>query len=167
VIRVCGVEDVPPGEGRAVEVGDRRVAVFRAEDAWFALDATCPHRGGPLADGIVARRTVICPLHERRFDLATGQECAGGYAVAAYRVEVRGGEVYLELGVDVESASAGSTPAGSSAPAELPTEPAPAGAARSRRALLQTTKVEDNAIAAPATKGLSRPAAAIGIAARL
>jgi len=97
VIRVCGVEDVPPGEGRAVVVEGRRVALFRAEVAWFALDAICPHRGGPLADGIVARRTVICPLHERRFDLATGRQCAGEYFVAAHRVEVRGSDVYLAL----------------------------------------------------------------------
>ena len=95
MIRLCGVEDVPLGEGRAVLAGGRRVAVFRAEDGWFALDAACPHRGGPLADGIVARRTVICPLHERRFDLATGHECAGGYRVAAHQVEVRAGQVYL------------------------------------------------------------------------
>jgi nitrite reductase (NADH) small subunit len=97
VIRVCGVEDVPLGEGRAVVVSGRRLAVFRAEDGWFALDATCPHRGGPLADGIVASRTVICPLHERRFDLATGEERpSGGYCVAVHRIEVRGEDVYLD-----------------------------------------------------------------------
>jgi nitrite reductase (NADH) small subunit len=102
VIRVCGVEDVPFGEGRAVLVGGRRVAVFRAEDGWFALDAACPHRGGPLADGIVAARTVICPLHERRFDLATGQErSSGGHCVAAHRVEVRGEDVYMYLEGDL------------------------------------------------------------------
>jgi nitrite reductase (NADH) small subunit len=97
VIRVCAVEDVPIGEGRAVALGSRRVAVFRAEDGWFALDAECPHRGGPLADGIVSSRTVICPLHERRFDLATGEErSSGSYCVAAHRVEVRGEDVYVE-----------------------------------------------------------------------
>jgi nitrite reductase (NADH) small subunit len=96
MIRVCSVEDVPPGEGRTVWIDGRRIAVFRAEDGWFALDGTCPHLGGPLADGIVASRTVICPLHERRFDLATGQEAGGGYCVAAHRVEVRGTDVYLE-----------------------------------------------------------------------
>ena len=97
MIRVCGVEDVPVGEGRAVVVSGTRLAVFHAEDGWFALDATCPHRGGPLADGIVSRRTVICPLHERRFDLATGEErSSGSYCVAAHRVEVRGEDVYLD-----------------------------------------------------------------------
>ena len=48
------------------------IAIFRAAAGWFALDAACPHRGGPLADGIVCDSAVICPLHDRRFDLATG-----------------------------------------------------------------------------------------------
>jgi nitrite reductase/ring-hydroxylating ferredoxin subunit len=68
----CRVDDVPLGEGRAVTLGDRRIALFRTPNGWYALDAVCPHRGGPLADGIVSDRAVICPLHERRFDLATG-----------------------------------------------------------------------------------------------
>lgn len=98
MIRVCGVDDVPRGEGRAVVVAGRKVAVFRAEEGWFALDAHCPHRGGPLADGIVASRTVICPLHERRFDLVTGQErSSGSHCAVAHRVEVRGDDVYLEV----------------------------------------------------------------------
>jgi nitrite reductase [NAD(P)H] small subunit len=95
LIRVCDVDDVPPGEGRAVTVEGRRVALFRAEDGWFAVDAVCPHRGGPLADGIVARRTVVCPLHERRFDLRDGREVSGSLCVAAHTVEVRGRDVYL------------------------------------------------------------------------
>jgi nitrite reductase (NADH) small subunit len=95
--RVCRVEDVPIGEGRAVTVAGRRIAVFRAEDGWFALDATCPHLGGPLADGIVAQRTVICPLHERRFDLATGEALTHGPCVRAHRVEVRGDEIHVCL----------------------------------------------------------------------
>jgi hemoglobin len=97
VIRVCDFDDVPAGEGRAVTVAGRRVALFRADDGWFALDGVCPHRGGPLSDGIVAERSVICPLHERRFDLISGQELSGGCGVAAHRVHVRGRDVYLDL----------------------------------------------------------------------
>jgi nitrite reductase (NADH) small subunit len=95
MIRLCSVADVPPGEGRAVTVGDRRLAVFRAEAGWFALDDACPHLGGPLADGIVARRTVICPLHERRFDLATGEALGGGACARSHPLVVRGDDVYL------------------------------------------------------------------------
>jgi nitrite reductase (NADH) small subunit len=88
---------VPVGEGRAVTLADgKRVALFRVDVGWFALDASCPHRGGPLADGIVARSTVICPLHERRFDLRDGQEVSGALCVTAHAVEVRGRDVYLK-----------------------------------------------------------------------
>ena len=97
-VRVCSVHDVPPGEGRAARVGDESVAIFRGEDgSWYAVQATCPHSGGPLADGIVGGRSVICPLHERRFNLLTGRELTGELCVAAHRVEVRGADVYLEL----------------------------------------------------------------------
>lgn len=98
VTRVCGVQDVPMGEGRAVSIAGRRIALFRTRVGWYALDDACPHMGGPLADGIVAERSVICPLHERRFDLGSGaalsSDCA---AVKAHRVTLAGDEVYVTL----------------------------------------------------------------------
>jgi nitrite reductase (NADH) small subunit len=93
----CRVDDVPPGEGRALTIGGRRVAIFRSAAGWYALDAVCPHRGGPLADGIVCDRAVICPLHERRYDLATGAPLGAHAGVAAHVVEVRGEQVYVTL----------------------------------------------------------------------
>jgi nitrite reductase (NADH) small subunit len=96
--RACRIEDIPVGEGRVVAVGGRRVAVFHAADGVHALDAACPHRGGPLADGLLADASVTCPLHLRRFDLATGEpighDCA---AVAVHAVEVRAGVVYVTV----------------------------------------------------------------------
>jgi nitrite reductase (NADH) small subunit len=95
----CRVDDVPLGEGRAVTLGDRRIALFRTPNGWYALDAVCPHRGGPLADGIVSDRAVICPLHERRFDLATGAPLSSkDDHVTAHSVEVRGDRVYVAIG---------------------------------------------------------------------
>jgi nitrite reductase (NADH) small subunit len=93
----CEIDDVPLGEGRAVTLDGRRIALFRTPDAWYALDAVCPHRGGPLADGIVCDRAVICPLHERRFELSTGAPLSAGDGVAAHAVEVRGERVYVAL----------------------------------------------------------------------
>ena len=95
MIRACHVEDVPPGEGRALTVDGRRIAIFRAATGWYALDHVCPHAGGPLADGILADCRVICPLHERAYDLATGAALGGGAGVATYPVEVRGDEVFV------------------------------------------------------------------------
>jgi nitrite reductase (NADH) small subunit len=93
----CRVDDVPVGEGRALTVDGRRIAIFRSAGGWYALDAVCPHRGGPLEDGIVCDRAVICPLHDRRFDLATGAPLSAGDGVAAHAVEVRGERVFVAL----------------------------------------------------------------------
>jgi nitrite reductase (NADH) small subunit len=95
--RACHVEDVPPGEGRALTIAGRRIAMFRAASGWYALDHACPHAGGPLADGILADCRVICPLHDRAFDLATGAALGGGDSVAVHPVEVRGEEVFVRL----------------------------------------------------------------------
>ena len=93
----CSVQDVPPGEGRALTLGGRRIAIFRSAVGWFALDAVCPHRGGPLQDGIVCDRAVTCPLHDRRYDLATGAALGAGEGVAAHAVQVHGEHVYVTL----------------------------------------------------------------------
>jgi nitrite reductase (NADH) small subunit len=80
--------DVPLLEGRSVALGDARVAVFHLPGGWAALANACPHRGGPLSDGIVADACVTCPLHARRYDLATGAEAGGADAVDVYDVRV-------------------------------------------------------------------------------
>ena len=105
LVRVCATVDVPLGEGRPVTVGDRRVAVFHTESGWYALDDSCPHRGGPLSDGILADRCVACPLHDRRFDLADGAALTDGAGVAAHRVIVRGEGVHLEMAEELEQAA--------------------------------------------------------------
>jgi nitrite reductase [NAD(P)H] small subunit len=94
---VCTIDDVPLGEGRAVTVGSRRIAVFNTPTGWFALDDACPHRGGPLSDGLVADRCVTCPLHERRFELETGVALSSGDHAVSHRIVVRGGDVLVEL----------------------------------------------------------------------
>ncbi|HWC39521.1 MAG TPA: nitrite reductase small subunit NirD [Acidimicrobiales bacterium] len=99
-VRVCSVEDVPRGEGRSARVEGRRIAVFNTATGWYAIANVCPHRGGPLADGLVADTCVICPLHERRFDLATGAPLSGGSGVDAYPVVVRAGQVLVRLAHD-------------------------------------------------------------------
>jgi nitrite reductase (NADH) small subunit len=99
MIRACAVDDIPLGEGRAVTIEGRRIALFRTRSGWYALDASCPHLGGPLADGIVSDTSVICPLHERRFALATGEPLSGGCGVAAHEVTVVGPSVFVSLGV--------------------------------------------------------------------
>ena len=92
------VDRVPPGEGKAFEIEGRRVAVFRGRSGeLFATQAECPHKGGPLADGIVGGGTVICPLHAYKYDLKSGQPLGNGCpALQTFCVELgAGGEMLL------------------------------------------------------------------------
>lgn len=97
--RVGRVDDVPLLEGRSVTIGGRRIAVVRLLDGFAAVDAECPHRGGPLADGIVADTCVTCPLHGWRFDLRSGAPAGGGAAIgiAVHEVVERGGELWVRV----------------------------------------------------------------------
>ena len=81
-------DEIPLGEGRALAVGDEQIAVFRLRDGTLrALAATCPHRGGPLADGLIDNDIVVCPLHGRTYDLRDGTETSSGAdPVRAYTV---------------------------------------------------------------------------------
>ena len=84
------VEQIPLGEGRVFEVDGTPVAVFRTRQGeLYATQAACPHREGPLADGIIGGTQIVCPLHAYRFDLATGNpmgnDCA---ALRTFRVSL-------------------------------------------------------------------------------
>jgi nitrite reductase (NADH) small subunit len=81
------IDEIPIGEGRAFAVGGTEIAVYRLRDGSLrALAAACPHKGGPLADGLMDGRVVVCPLHGHTFDLITGTELGGSNAVCAYHV---------------------------------------------------------------------------------
>ncbi|MBX9983434.1 MAG: (2Fe-2S)-binding protein [Mycobacterium sp.] len=85
---VGSIDNIPVGEGRAYDVDGTEVAVYRLRDGTLrALAAVCPHRGGPLADGLIDDRVVVCPLHGHTYDLASGAElAAGGDTVRPYHV---------------------------------------------------------------------------------
>jgi nitrite reductase (NADH) small subunit len=96
-VRVGAPGDVPLLEGRSASVGGRRIAVFRLTGGWVATDAACPHRGGPLQDGLVTEDCVNCPLHNRRFDLRTGRQQGGEDRVAVHDVVEHDGALWVRL----------------------------------------------------------------------
>jgi nitrite reductase (NADH) small subunit len=74
IYNLGSLERIPLGEGRSFRIGDTEVAIFRTrKNEVFATQAICPHRGGPLADGIIGDGKVVCPLHAYKFQLATGE----------------------------------------------------------------------------------------------
>ena len=88
-VNIGPISQIPPGEGRAFVVRGDQVAVFRLRNgAVYALGAVCPHRGGPIADGQLDDRIVVCPLHANAYELATGCSTTGAPPLPAWSVRV-------------------------------------------------------------------------------
>ncbi len=97
-VRIGVLADIPPGEGRAYDARGHQVAVFRLRSGEVrAVQAVCPHRGGPLADGQTDRRVVVCPLHLFAWNTVTGESAAGLDPVRVYPVRVDRGELVVEV----------------------------------------------------------------------
>ena len=95
-----GVGQIPMGEGRTFAVGGHHIALFRTHAGEvFATQAECPHLRGPLADGLTGGTTVICPLHERAYDLRTGRGLNGECTqLRVYPVSLdRDGNIWLQV----------------------------------------------------------------------
>ena len=106
-IDIGPLADIPRLGARVVRAGAVDIAVFRSnDDEVFALDDKCPHRGGPLSQGIVHGKRVTCPLHNWVIDLSDGAAVApDAGCVTTYPVRLRDGRVQLQLaGVGVNAA---------------------------------------------------------------
>lgn len=98
-IDIAALDDIPRQGARVVRTPAGCIAVFRtAEDQVFALEDRCPHKGGPLSEGIVHGSQVTCPLHGWVFDMATGlAQGADSGAVRSFAARVEGGRVLLDV----------------------------------------------------------------------
>lgn len=72
-VRVAAVDDVPPGSGKVVQAGGRLLALFNVAGAFYVLDNTCLHRGGPVGEGDLEGVVVTCPWHGFQYDVTTGR----------------------------------------------------------------------------------------------
>ena len=95
---VLGIGELPIGRVKAVSVGERKLAVCHTTGGFFAVDNTCPHRGGPLAEGDLIGNELVCPWHLWGFELTTGA-CPGNpeISVATYEVKVEGDRILVKL----------------------------------------------------------------------
>lgn len=96
---IGALDDIPSQGARIVKTKRGCVAVFRtAKDEVFALDDRCPHKGGPLSQGIVHDRSVTCPLHNWVISLESGQaQGADEGQVRSYRLKVERGRILLDM----------------------------------------------------------------------
>lgn len=96
-IKIGEINDIPRLGARIVETESGNIAVFRtADDEIFALQDKCPHKGGPLSQGIIHGKRVACPLHDWKIHLDTGiavepdEGCA-----ASFPIKLENGTIYL------------------------------------------------------------------------
>ena len=107
-IRITRAEDIPLREGRAVKVGGEELAIFNLGEKFLAVANRCPHRGGPLADGIVSGESVVCPLHAWKVCLSSGgvERPSGEPAcVRSFPVVVIDGIVMAEIAAEQREAA--------------------------------------------------------------
>ena len=96
---LCALDEIPLQGSRVVQTANGDIAVFRtADDRVFALDERCPHKGGPLSQGIVHGDRVACPLHNWLIELGSGQAVAPDQGcVRRHQARLENGRVFLKL----------------------------------------------------------------------
>ncbi len=105
-IDIGAVDDIPIRAARIVKTNQGCIAVFRnAANKVFAIDDKCPHKGGPLSNGIQHGESITCPLHNWVFDLNSGQaQGVDEGRVKTYTTKIENGRIFMEksaLFVDV------------------------------------------------------------------
>ena len=97
-IDIAAASDLPEGRTKSFMIGDRKIALYHTASGYFASENTCPHRGGPLAEGDIIGEEIICPWHLWGFDVRTGV-CTGNFAVSilTHEVRVEGGRILIKL----------------------------------------------------------------------
>lgn len=88
-VKVAARNEIPPGEGRCLQVGSEKIALFNVGGTLHAIDNTCCHMGGSLGEGQLDEKVVTCPLHGWQYDVTTGEcQTQPGARVASFEVKV-------------------------------------------------------------------------------
>jgi nitrite reductase/ring-hydroxylating ferredoxin subunit len=96
--KVATIQEIPIGQAKKIKVGDKDVALFNVNGSYYAIDDTCPHRGGPLSEGELEGFEVTCPWHGARFNVTNGAHLCppANRDVSTYQIQVVGNDVQVE-----------------------------------------------------------------------
>ena len=102
-VRAARCEDIPVREGRSLRFGQRDIAIFNLGDRFLAISNRCPHKDGPLSEGIVSGDMVVCPLHAWKVGLETGEVMRPADTLACvetFRVRVEAGIILVAFPIE-------------------------------------------------------------------
>jgi nitrite reductase/ring-hydroxylating ferredoxin subunit len=97
-VKVAVRAEVPAGTAKLIETGGRKIALFNSDGTFYAIDNTCKHRGGPLAEGELDGHEVTCPWHGWSYDITTGENMDDpSIRLGCYAVRVEGDDILIEI----------------------------------------------------------------------
>ncbi|PHD69002.1 nitrite reductase (NAD(P)H) small subunit [Bacillus toyonensis] len=98
-IKVMRVEDLPFQIGKEVQIKDTSIALFRLSNGDIrAVENRCPHKNGPLAEGIISGEFIFCPLHDWKISLLTGEaQKPDDGCIQMYELEIINGDIYVYM----------------------------------------------------------------------
>ena len=98
-VRAARKDEIPAGTVREFQLAGKTLAIANVNGQFVAIDNTCLHRGGPLGEGTLSGKTVTCPWHGWQYDMTTGKLVNNPtVGVACYALEVRGEDIWAEIG---------------------------------------------------------------------
>jgi len=98
-VRTVKVTELPPGTVREIQIEGKSVAIANVDGKFYAIHNTCLHRGGPLGQGPLEGKIVTCPWHGWQYDVTSGKSVPNpAVAVDCYQTEVRGQDLFVDLG---------------------------------------------------------------------
>lgn len=98
-IKLTKIDELKPGQGKAFDVQGLRIALFRAQETYYAVENSCSHMGAPLTQGFLSGKSITCEWHGAAFNLESGEpECGPARgAIKTYPVFINGSDVEIEI----------------------------------------------------------------------
>jgi nitrite reductase (NADH) small subunit len=98
-VKAAKVAAIPAGTIHEVQLNEKAIALAQVDGKFFAINGICMHQGGPLGEGVMSGKIVSCPWHAWEYDVTTGKLAMNpDHGVECYPVEVRGDEIYVDVG---------------------------------------------------------------------
>ena len=97
--KIAAIKDLEPGSAKRVEIEGKEIALFNIDGAFYAIENSCTHRGGPLAEGDLDGDVVTCPWHGAKYDVKSGEVLGppASQGVMAYKVRVQGEDIEIDV----------------------------------------------------------------------
>ena len=97
-VKICKTADIKAGCGKSIEISGKPLALFNVDGGFYAINDVCGHRGGPLGEGELDGKTVVCPWHGWRYNVTTGEnELVPDLPTQKYEVKIEGEDILVDL----------------------------------------------------------------------